>query len=59
VTCPGKAGAFLNKLIEVKMEQFILEIQNLAEMATQTFDVKDSLLQLASSGTGKCKLYYI
>lgn len=41
------------------MEQFILEIQNLAEMATQTFDVKDSLLQLASSGTGKCKLYYI
>lgn len=41
------------------MEQFILEIQNIAQLASDVLDSKESTLELLANGTGKCKLYYI
>lgn len=40
------------------MEQFIIEIQNVAQIASDMLDAKEGLDLLAKS-SGKCRLYYI
>lgn len=51
---------FTNRDNEDNMEQFIFEVQYLADAAVSAFDQIDTFQLLAADGAGsKCKLYYI